>query len=68
MKKLNNQPVLPDSLLFPEKNYSKPFAISLHSYRISPHLPNQKLTAFNTYVYRSSNICSSENLLKVELN
>lgn len=37
-------------------------------HRLFSYLPNQKLDAFNMYVYRAINICSVQKLLKVKLN
>lgn len=63
-----------DVLILRENNsfhptvYSKQFAAFLLPYNLFSHLPNQKLTTFNTYVNRALNIYSFENLLKTELD
>lgn len=47
----------------------EPFAVSYsHPHRLSSHPSKQNFTDFNIYILRLLNICSSESLLKAELD
>ena len=46
----------------------KPFSVSLPPHNKSCHPPNQKIAAFNSFVFRALNICSNKILLEKEIN
>ena len=48
--------------------FRKSFSVSLPPHALSNHLPQQKMAAFYTYVYRALHICSHTSNLFNELN
>lgn len=62
-----------ENMYFPTINFPFLVFITNHSQFLCPHFlsshpPNQKLAGFKTYVHRDLNICSTESLLKTELD
>jgi hypothetical protein len=59
--------IIRDDDVFQTTVYRKPFAVCLPPHNRSSHPPNQKLAAFNTFIFRAINICSTSELLTSEL-